>query len=340
MRLSDPTPRSATGLRHPFDPRTRARRELALVLLLPLLVHALSVRLELHEWYSQWFLRLERWQVDELPLTFLVLTAGLAWYAWRRRLESVAALALHAREEARAAELLARNRELAQGLIALQENERRALARELHDEIGQCCTALRMETALLRRHGGGDQADLHAAAGRADAAAASIHQLVRSLLKRLRPLHLDTLGLFPALQELCEGWELRSGIACVFLPEGAPEAFDDAVAIAVYRVAQEALTNVMRHARASSVRVRLGRRGRRTLCLTVEDDGVGLDPARSGQGLGLLGAAERAAALGGRLAVSGEPGAGVRVELVLPVRAAADAAASEPEPWQQEATSP
>lgn len=304
------------------------------MLLLPLLVHALSVRLELHEWYSQWFVRLERWQVDELPLTLLVLTAGLAWYAWRRRRESLAALQLHAREEARAAELLARNRELAQGLIALQESERRALARELHDEIGQCCTALRMETAVLRRHDGSDPPGLQAAAGRADAAAASIHQLVRSLLRRLRPLHLDTLGLYPALQELCEGWELRSGIACVFLPESEPEAFDDAVAIAVYRVAQEALTNVMRHAQASTVRVRLGRRGRRELRLAVEDDGVGLDPARAGQGLGLLGAAERAAALGGRLAVSSEPGTGVRIELMLPVRAAADAPVPEPQPLE------
>lgn len=284
------------------------RRELALVLALPLFVHALSVRFELHEWYSMWFARLERWQVDELPLTLLALATGLAWYAWRRRGEADAALRLHALEEARAAELLARNRELAQGLIALQESERRALARELHDEIGQCCTALRLETAVLRRCAGTDAAGQRAAAERADAAAASIHQLVRSLLGRLRPLHLEALGLFPALQELCEGWELRSGVACVFLPEGEAEAFDDAVAITVYRVAQEALTNVMRHAGASTVRVRLGRSGRRELRLAVEDDGVGLRADRPSRGLGLLGAAERAAALGGSLAVTGGPG--------------------------------
>lgn len=308
---------------HPLRPRSRPRRELAFVLLLPLAVHGFSVRFELHEWYSQWFARLERWQVDELPLTLLALTAGLAWYAWRRRAEADRALALHSIEEARAAHLLARNRELAQGLIELQENERRALARELHDEIGQCCTALRMETAVLRRCDGADAAGRQAAAARADAAAASIHQLVRSLLRRLRPLDLDTLGLYPALQELCEGWELRSGVACVFLPQGEPEAFDDAVAIAVYRVAQEALTNVMRHAGATTVRVRLGRQGRRALRLVIEDDGAGLDPERSGRGLGLLGAAERAAALGGTLAVTGGPGEGVRLELTLPVRAAA-----------------
>lgn len=303
----------------PRPGRRRERLELLGVLLLPAAVHALGVRFELHEWISVWFVRLERWQVDELPLTLTVLAAGLAWYAWRRRAEAQRALARQQVEEARAAELLARNRELAQGLIALQEHERRALARELHDEIGQCCTALRLETAQLRALAG----EAHqAAAARADGAAQAIHHLVRRLLHRLRPEALDTLGLHPALQELCEGWELRSGIACVFLPEGEPEAFDDAVAITVYRVAQEALTNVVRHAGASTVRVRLGRSGRNELRLSVEDDGVGLDTTRPRHGLGLLGAAERAAALGGRLDVRRGAEGGTALELLLPVRAA------------------
>lgn len=299
--------------------RRRERLELAAVLLLPAAVYALGVRYELHERLSSWFLRLERWQVDELPLALLTLAVGLAWYAWRRRADARRALAGQRQQESRAAELLARNRELAQGLITLQEHERRALARELHDEIGQCCTALRLETAQLRA---AEAPAVRAVAARADASAQAIHQLVRRLLHRLRPEALDTLGLQPALQELCEGWELRSGVACVFLPEDAPEAFDDAVAITVYRVAQEALTNVMRHAQASAVRVRLGRSARRELRLVVEDDGVGCDPARRGGGLGLLGASERAAALGGRLELLPSSEGGTRLVLTLPVRAA------------------
>lgn len=305
--------------------RRRERAELLLVLSLPLAVHAAAAHYELYERMAPWLQRLERWQVDELPITLTVLALGLAVYAWRRRGEARAALRRQRQEEARATELLLRNRELAQGLIALQEHERRALARELHDEIGQCCTALRIETAQLKL---ADSAPLRAAAARADDTAREIHQLVRRLLHRLRPQALDTLGLQPALQELCEGWELRSGVACVFLPEDAPEAFDDEVAITVYRVAQEALTNVVRHAQASTVRVRLGRCGRRELRLVVEDDGVGVALAEAANGLalrrgfGLLGATERAAALGGRLELGSAPEGGTRLVLTLPVRAA------------------
>jgi len=294
-----------------------------LVLAAPLVVYAFSAAVELNERLVRWFALNEVWQADELPLTLLVLACGLAWYAFRRRAEAEGALQLHAAAEGRASTLLARNRELSQGLIALQESERRALARELHDEIGQCCTALRLETALLRRS---ERDAMLAAADRADAAAQSIYQLVRGLLHRLRPAYLDTLGLVPALQELCESWELRSGIACVFHAEpgleGGDGEGDEATAIAIYRVAQEALTNVMRHAQASTVRVVLARAPGAALKLTVHDDGIGMDPARPRAGLGLLGAGERAAALGGRLALASVPGAGVTLELFVPRPAA------------------
>lgn len=306
----------------------RARRELLLVLLLALLAYAAAAAIELSERLERWFELAERWQVDELPFALMVLACGLAWYAFRRRAEAERALHLHAAAEARASALLARNRELSQGLIALQESERRALARELHDEIGQCCTALRLETAFMRR--AGDRAAVLAAAERADATAQSIDRLVRGLLHRLRPAQLDLLGLVPALQELCESWELRSGVGCVFHHEGADGECDcdEPTAIAIYRVAQEALTNVMRHAQASAVRVVLARSANGELRLTVRDDGVGLDPARPRGGLGLLGAEERAAALGGRLALVSAPGAGVRLELSLPPVAANEARAA------------
>ncbi len=296
----------------------RARRDLALVLLLPGLVYGLAGHFELGEQLLHWFARLEPWQADELPLALLSLTAGLAWYAFRRRAEAERALRAHAAVEAQSLALAEHNRELARGLIALQESERRALARELHDEIGQCCTALRLEMAWLRRADPGDSAGRQAAAERADAVAQSIHQLVRGLLQRLRPDRLDRLGLGPALQELCDNWALRSGVACAFESVGDPATLDDAAATAIYRVAQEALTNVMRHAGARRVSVRLapGAEGRWTLA--VQDDGVGLAEGARRRGLGLLGAAERAAALGGRLAVASVPGQGVRLELVLP----------------------
>jgi DNA-binding NarL/FixJ family response regulator len=121
------------------------------------------------------------------------------------------------------------------------------------------------------------------------------------MLRRLRPANLDELGLVAALQELCESWEERSGVPCIFHHEALPDELGDAIDIALYRVTQEALTNVMRHARASAVHVKLGRSAQGELQLSVEDDGQGMDLAAATRGLGLLGATERAAALGGDL---------------------------------------
>lgn len=300
------------------------RRDLLLVVLATLAAYALSVGFELHERWFGWLARHERWQADEIPLALLVLASGMAWYAFRRRREARRALDGRARAQREADALLARNRELAQGLIALQESERAALARELHDEMGQRCTALRIETAVLRQCAAGDRAGMLAAAARADASAQALYQSVRELLQRLRPAQLDELGLVAALQVLCEGWELRSGVACVFLHEGLGdglgEALPDAVQVAVYRIAQEALTNAVRHAHATTLRLRLVRHGAQLL-LEADDDGCGMDLAAPRRGLGLLGASERAAALGGTLTLESAPGRGLRLVLHLALNA-------------------
>jgi signal transduction histidine kinase len=295
------------------------RRDLAWVLLATLASYGLSLTFEFHERYVRWLARYEHWEIDELPLSLVVLACGMVWYALRRRGDALAEVRLREQAEAHVAALFAHNRELAQGLIAMQENERRALARELHDEFGQRCSAIRAETAWLRRCAGDDRDGMLAAAQRADASAQDLYQLVRDLLRRLRPADLDALGLVGALQALCESWEERSGVACTFHHEGLPPALGDTVDIAVYRITQEALTNVMRHARASRVRVRLVRDERAGLQLTIEDDGRGMDVGASSRGLGLLGATERAAALGGALEVRSTLGHGVSLTLRLPL---------------------
>jgi signal transduction histidine kinase len=308
----------------PAGPRRalRWRSDLCIVLAAALACYTISLALNLNESLVAALTRYEHWQLDELPLTGMVFAFGLAWYAMRRRRETEAALRLHAQAEARASALLVHNRELAQQLIAVQESERLSLARELHDELGQRCSAILIETACLRRCAVDDRAALLGAAARADMAAQSLYQLVGGLLRRLRPANLDALGLVAALQELCESWEERGGVACVFHSKSMNERMDETlperINIAVYRVAQEALTNVTRHAHASQVRVVLVRDAADHLCLTVADDGRGMDPGRATRGLGLLGAGERAAALGGELRLESAPGAGVRVMLRIP----------------------
>jgi signal transduction histidine kinase len=314
---------------------SRWHSDLWVVLAAALACYAGSVAFELNESLLKSLGRYERWQLDELPLTGMVFAFGLAWYALRRRRETESALRLRERAEAHACELLAHNRELAQQLIAVQESERLALARELHDELGQRCSAILIETACLRRCSADDRAALLGAAARADMAAQSLYQLVGGMLRRLRPADLDALGLVAALQQLCESWEERSGVACVFHFDGVAqaqaEALPERVNIAVYRVAQEALTNVARHANASRVRLVLAREAASHLRLTIADDGRGMDPARATRGLGLLGAAERAAALGGELNVDSAPGEGLRLSLCVPLPADAPALAAATE---------
>jgi signal transduction histidine kinase len=298
--------------------RPRWRADLALVLAGTLACYLLSAALELNEWLSRALLRYERWQADELPLSLTVLAAGMAWFAMRRRHEAKAELQLRERAESNVGELLRQNRELSQRLLTLQENERLALARDLHDEVGQACSAIRVELAFIRHCEGARSQDIGPAAERAEGQALRLYTLVHDLLRRLRPVNLETLGLVAALQELSESWEERTGIGCFFHHEGVLRPLGDAIDIAVYRIAQEALTNVTRHAQASAVRVRLARVDE-SLTLVVQDDGRGIDAARTREGLGLLGARERAAALGGTLDLQSRPGAGVRIALHLPL---------------------
>lgn len=311
---------SAAGWRWP-RPRagSRWRFDLGVIVFAVVASYLVASALDLRESVTAWLARYERWQVDELPLTGSVLAIGLAWYALRRRRETQTELRLREAAEAHASELLAHNRELARQLISAQENERLALARELHDELGQRCSAILVETACLRHCVAESPPSVQAATLRTEAAAQGLYQLVGDMLRRLRPANLDALGLVAALQALCETWEERSGIGCVFHHEEADAPLPDIVNITVYRITQESLTNVWRHAQARNVRVRLGRAAPDRLHLSIHDDGRGMDLGVATRGLGLLGAAERAAAIGGTLTVESAPGAGVHLSLVVPL---------------------
>ncbi|MDN8618309.1 sensor histidine kinase [Variovorax ginsengisoli] len=280
---------------------TAWRGDLAWVLAITGGTFALSSALELHERLAAMFARHEAWQADELPLTLVALSLGLAWYAWRR-LGEVAGLLLH-------------NRELTQQLMTVQEGERLALARELHDELAQHCTAIRVEATCIQRSRSLGEAGL--AARRVASSAELLQDGVRRLLRRLRPAELDALGLAAALESLCKDWSMRTGTACEFQCAGDLGGFGEAVDTAVFRVTQEALANVFRHADATHVRVALASTPS-GLTLRVEDDGNGFASTRKTRGLGLMGAAERAAALGGVFRAFSTPGHGTRVQLELP----------------------
>ena len=307
-----------------------AATDLLLVALLTLAVWVAAGRLDLVERFLRFTGRLERWQADELIFALTAFALGLSWYALRRWREARVASQGHQRAEQRVGELLAHNRELAQQLIAVQDTERRALARELHDELGQCCTAIRAEASLIER--AADLSLTRLAAGRIDATAEALYGTVRQMLHRLRPVDLDALGLLAAIQALCERWETSSGVACVFHHDrqhGDWAALDDASQVTIYRVVQEALSNVMRHAQADQVKIVLsqGEGHPAPIRLQIEDNGRGTDLQAPRRGLGLLGATERAAALGGELQLHSAPGQGMRLLMWLPGPAASPAVA-------------
>ncbi len=212
-----------------------------------------------------------------------------------------------------------RLRRLSGSIIASQEKERRAIARELHDELGQLLTALRMDAVWVYEH-------LQKGNGQAAARASSMCRLidhtldeVRGLATRLRPGVLDDLGLLEALEWYRAEFEKRTGIACHFRALRAPEV-DGAMATAAYRIAQEALTNVARHSFATQAEVTLEAEGG-TLILTVVDNGRGcrFQELPESQCLGLVGMRERAGLLGGSLEIQSQPGKGTRVCCRLPL---------------------
>ncbi len=205
---------------------------------------------------------------------------------------------------------------LSRRLVEVQEAERRHIARELHDEIGQVLTGLKLTLEMSER-GSGQSAARHREGART--LVNDLLSRVRELSLDLRPAMLDDLGLLPALLWHFERYTSQTGIRVRFEHAGIEQRFVPEVETAAYRIAQEALTNVARHAGVSSVEVRIWTDSE-ALCVQVEDRGRGFDPgAQAGASSGLAGMRERAVLLGGDLTVDSAPAAGTRVTAAIPV---------------------
>ncbi|GAP36926.1 histidine kinase [Piscinibacter sakaiensis] len=222
------------------------------------------------------------------------------------------------------AEARAAQHRLAQRLIAVQEDERHELARELHDEIGQSLTAIGVGAAFVDRHAErATPEQLRECARDIAQQARAITGQVRGMLGRLRPHGLEGVGMLAALQELCNGWRLRGGEIRLRaeLPDELPP-LGPAQGLALYRGLQEALTNVWRHSGAREVLVRLRQAGGELQLAVCDDGGARAAAVEARLGSGLLGMAERAAAAGGRARLSDGP-RGLCVEVSVPLRTAA-----------------
>jgi signal transduction histidine kinase len=205
-------------------------------------------------------------------------------------------------------------------LIGAQEEERRTVARELHDEVGQALTAVQVEISVAQRR---LKAAGHTPSLLTDAESITrgALQTVRDISQLLHPALLDDLGLAAAIEWQARTFEVRHGIRVDVQQDGMAKRLPREVELAGYRIVQEALTNVAKHSRATACRVVLRRRDA-DLEIAVEDDGRGFDTSETTvtrRGLGLVGVRERAALLSGRVALESERGGGTRLKVRLPL---------------------
>jgi signal transduction histidine kinase len=220
-------------------------------------------------------------------------------------------------QRAVAEEAEAQMRQLSHQLVATQEEERKKLSRELHDHVGQVLTALRMELGRIDRLRSPDDR-LARAVGECRQLVDNMVRTVRDLALGLRPSMLDDFGLQPALEWHVRDFTRRYGVAVDLNVSGDLVNLPEQYSTCVYRVTQEALTNCVRHASATRVLVRVSGEAH-AIEVAVTDDGIGLDPARRGAGLGLRGIEERVRDLGGTTVIQSAAGTGTKIMIRLPL---------------------
>ncbi len=213
----------------------------------------------------------------------------------------------------------AERRRLASRRIAAEEDVRRRVARDLHDDFGQRLAGAALELKVVRQaipEGDSRRADLDVVGGHL----AALGEDLRRLSHELHPAALERRGLNDALRDLCSDVERRGQIRVRLTVRETKTLLAEEVALGLYRIAQEALGNVLRHAQASAVHVTLTV-GDEEVQLAIADDGMGFDPqaSRAARGLGLASFEERAASLGGHCRIASAPGAGTEIEVTVPL---------------------
>jgi len=218
-------------------------------------------------------------------------------------------------------------RQLSTALQTVREEERAHIARELHDDLGQLLASLRMDLTLLQKEPASSPASRRLMEGMEENLLTAIQSL-RRIATNLRPRALDEGGLYFALQGLRDEFVERHGIACSLFADEAELRLDDAASTAIFRIVQEALTNIARHAGARHVTMYLYRIDSQLL-ISIRDDGRGIKASdmEKAQSLGLIGMRERVWGMHGEITVSSDDPPGTRIDIALPL---ADRTQEEP----------
>lgn len=238
--------------------------------------------------------------------------------------ESLFAATLHDITERKQAErecrnLLEGNRFLIHKSLVVQEEERRHLAQELHDELGQCMTAIQADAENIHALSKHSSPRISSSANAIVTVSTRMYGVVHSMMQRLRPSVLDNFGLVAAVEEELDTWKARyADIECRFEKSGDFQQLGEQINISLYRIVQESLTNIAKHAAATQVTLVL-LRAHDMIHLNIEDNGRGMAMDKPGRGLGLMGMRERIKALHGSLSIDSEIGQGTSINVTIPL---------------------
>jgi PAS domain S-box-containing protein len=221
-------------------------------------------------------------------------------------------------------EILQKNEQLkslTSHLHHIREEERKSISREIHDELGQQLTALKMDIDWVMHKQNNPGSETHEKLEEMLQMSDTIINTIRRISADLRPAIIDDLGLIAALEWKCSDFEERTGVPCRFVSNIKERKFENQFGINAYRILQETLTNVSRHSKAKSVTVSVSE-NENELFLEISDDGKGIsqENMQNGKTLGILGMKERAALLGGKLIIEGAKNKGTRTKLILPLK--------------------
>jgi two-component system sensor histidine kinase UhpB len=297
-----------------------AKRDLFKAIVFVSLIYWLSWHFDAAEQLSGFTSRYETMQLDELPIAMLMAALAGIWFS-RRRMEEIKAEAnLRAEAESSLASLLSENRALAAHARQIQEQERKRMAQDIHDDMGQYLTAIRLDARSLTKL---DDPVVVSRAERIGMHTEHVQKAIRNLLHHLQPVALDEYGLIDAVRHMVQEWKGQHPATrfncmldykCGNLP--------DNIKLTAYRVVQEALTNISRHAEATVVSVTIEVSGERNKALEikVKDNGKGCDmSANSRQGFGLTAMRERVAVVGGSFMWQSAVNSGTCISIRLPL---------------------
>jgi signal transduction histidine kinase len=305
---------NADGKQNPYASGVLVRRRTALLALIDRIDRINQLELASADAQVNTAFEALRWRTLLKIAVTMSVGIGLAVFTARRTLLMEAELQERYEEGLRARQEL---QELSARLLSAQEEERRSISRELHDEVGQSLSALLMEAGNAAARVSPDSTEVRRHVESIKRLAEASVQVIRNMSLLLRPSMLDDLGLVPALEWQAREVFKRTGLRVQVTADENASELPDEHKTCIYRVVQEALHNCARHAQARSVTVEVHRQPSQ-IVLTVEDDGRGFDSRRV-RGLGLVGMEERVHHLGGALRVKSKPGSGTTIAVVLPL---------------------